>query len=193
MPWRAGAALALHQLGRVGEARQVVADALRLAETFQAPRALGIALRTLGLIDGSVDALREAVSVLEHTPARLEYARALVDLGSALRRSNQRSTARDYLARGQEVAHRCGADALVALARAELAATGARPRTIALSGAEALTPSERRVAELAAGGLSNRDVAQALFVSTKTVETHLGRVYRKLAVTGRADLAGALA
>jgi DNA-binding CsgD family transcriptional regulator len=192
MPWRANAALALHQLGRIGEARQVVADAVRLAETFGASRALGIALRTRGLIDGSVDALRESVAVLERTPATLEHARALVDLGSALRRSNQRSAAREHLARGQEIAHRCGADALVQLARAELAATGARPRTIALSGAEALTPSERRVAELAAGGLSNRDVAQALFVSTKTVETHLGRVYRKLAVAGRADLAGAL-
>jgi DNA-binding CsgD family transcriptional regulator len=171
----------------------LAADAVRVAQRFAASRALGIALRASGLTDGSVDVLRDAVTVLEPTPARLEHARALVDLGSALRRSNQRSEARDYLARGQEIAHHCGADALVQRAHIELAATGARPRTIALRGAEALTPSERRVAELAAGGLSNRDVAQALFVSTKTVETHLGRVYRKLAVTGRADLAKALA
>ncbi|MGH3615583.1 MAG: helix-turn-helix transcriptional regulator, partial [Pseudonocardia sp.] len=127
------------------------------------------------------------------TPARLEHARALVDLGAALRRGNQRRAARDALARGQELAHRCAADALVERAREELIATGARPRRVALSGAEALTPSERRVAELAATGMSNRDVAQALFVSSKTVETHLGSAYRKLAVSGRAELAGALA
>jgi tetratricopeptide (TPR) repeat protein/DNA-binding CsgD family transcriptional regulator len=193
MPWRANAALALHQLGRVDEARRLVSDAVQIARNWYAPRALGLALRARGLVDGSVNALREAVTVLEATPARLEHARALVDLGAALRRGNQRSAARVELARGQELAHRCGADALVGRAREELAAAGARPRTMALSGAEALTPSERRVAELAAEGLSNRDVAQALFVTTKTVETHLGSVYRKLAVGGRTDLADALA
>lgn len=130
--------------------------------------------------------------MLEPTPARLEHARALVDLGGALRRSNQRSTARDELARGQELAHHCGADALVDRAREELVAAGARPRRVALHGAQALTPSERRVAELVVDGLSNRDVAQALFVTTKTVETHLGSVYRKLAAGGRAELAAAL-
>jgi tetratricopeptide (TPR) repeat protein/DNA-binding CsgD family transcriptional regulator len=192
MPWRANAALALHQLGRIDEACRLVSEAVQTARNWSAPRALGLALRARGLVDGSVDALREAVAVLEATPARLEHARALVDLGAALRRGNQRSAARVELARGQELAHRCDAGPLVGLARKELAAAGARPRTMALSGIEALTPSERRVAELAAGGLSNRDVAQALFVTTKTVETHLGSVYRKLAIDGRTDLADAL-
>ncbi|MGH3567127.1 MAG: ATP-binding protein [Pseudonocardia sp.] len=193
MPWRANSGLALHQLGRVDEARQLVDDAVQAARRYSAPRALGLALRARGLVAGSVDALREAVAVLEPTPARLEHARALVDLGAALRRGNQRRAARDALARGQELAHRYAADALVERAREELIATGARPRRVALSGADALTPSERRVAELAATGMSSRDVAQALFVSAKTVETHLGSVYRKLAVGGRAELAGALA
>lgn len=192
MPWRANAALALHQLGRVDEARQLAGEAVHTARRWAAPRALGLALRARGLIDGSVDTLREAVAVLEPTPARLEHARALVDLGGALRRSNQRSTARDELARGQELAHHCGADALVDRAREELVTAGARPRRVALHGAQALTPSERRVAELVVDGLSNRDIAQALFVTTKTVETHLGSVYRKLAAGGRAELAAAL-
>ncbi|MGH3620392.1 MAG: AAA family ATPase [Sciscionella sp.] len=191
-PWRPNAALALRQLGRPAEAHQLVEEAVRAARLYSAPRALGLALRVGGLLDGSVDTLREAVTVLAATPARLEYARARIDLGAALRRSNHRAAAREELLRGQELAFRCGAGALVELAREELAAAGARPRAIALSGADALTPAERRVAELAADGLSNRDVAQALFVTTKTVETHLGSVYRKLANGGRAALASAL-
>jgi DNA-binding CsgD family transcriptional regulator len=192
MPWRANAALALHQLGQLDEARRLVDDAVATARRYSAPRALGVALRARGLVSGSVDALREAVSVLEPTSARLEHARATVDLGAALRRANHRGVARDTLALGRELAHRCGAEALVERAREELAASGARPRRVALTGTDALTPSERRVAEMVASGMSNRDVAQALFVTSKTVETHLGSVYRKLGVTSRADLARAL-
>lgn len=192
IPWRANAALALHQLGKVAEARQLAEEAARAARRWSSDRSLGLALRVSGLLEGSVDTLRESVVVLEATPARLECARARIDLGGALRRHNQRVAAREELFRGQQLAFRCGAGALVELARDELAAAGARPKAIALSGADALTPAERRVAELVADGLSNRDVAQALFVTTKTVETHLGSVYRKLAIGGRADLATAL-
>ena len=131
--------------------------------------------------------------MLERTPARLELARTVVDLGAALRRANQRVAAREALQRGMDLAHRCGADALVDRAHGELAATGARPRTFARTGADALTPSERRVAQLAADGLTNRDIAQALFVTTKTVETHLGSTYRKLTITNRAGITAALA
>jgi tetratricopeptide (TPR) repeat protein len=166
IPWRCDLALAHHQLDRTDEARRLVSDAVRLGRNCAAPRALGLALRALGLVDGSVEALREAVAVLAATPARLEHARALVDLGAVLRRGNQRSAARAELARGQELARRCGADALVDRAREELTAAGARPRTFALTGVESLTPAERRVAKLAASGLSNRDVAQSLFVTT---------------------------
>jgi DNA-binding CsgD family transcriptional regulator len=91
-----------------------------------------------------------------------------------------------------EVAHRCGASAMVARAREELQLTGARPRRIALSGRDALTPGERRVADLAAEGMSNKEIAQALFVTLRTVEMHLSNAYRKLGIGSREGLADAL-
>ena len=130
--------------------------------------------------------------MLASSPARLEHARALVDLGAALRRDNSRSQARQVLREGIEHAHRCGATALIQRANDELAATGARPRTMLLTGADALTASERRVAHMAARDLSNKEIAQALFVTVKTVEQHLGRVYRKLDVPSRRQLGAAL-
>lgn len=129
-------------------------------------------MRALGLVEGGPTGerlLREAVEVLAPSPARLEHARALVDLGAALRRGNSRREARELLREGVELAHRCGANALVERANEELAATGARPRTILLSGVDALTASERRVAHMAAEELSNKEIAQALFVTVKTV------------------------
>lgn len=105
--------------------------------------------------------------------------RALVDLGAALRRGNSRREARELLREGVELAHRCGANALVERANEELAATGARPRTILLSGVDALTASERRVAHMAAEELSNKEIAQALFVTVKTVEVHLSARSRR--------------
>ena len=87
---------------------------------------------------------------------------------------------------------RCGALRLAGRAREELVAAGARPRRAALSGRDALTPSERRVAQLAADGMTNREIAQALFVTEKTVETHLGRAFMKLGVRSRKQLAQAL-
>ena len=123
----------------------------------------------------------------------LEHARTLVDLGAALRRLGHRSDARPPLAAGLDQAVRCGATALAQRARTELQATGARPRRLLVTGRDALTPSERRIATLAAEGRSNRDIAQTLFVTTKTVETHLSRTYRKLDITGRTQLSSALA
>jgi len=195
-PWRSGAALALHRLGRQAEALAHAAAELELARRWGAPRPVGISLRALGLIEGGATGeqlLREAVGVLAESPARLELARALIDLGAALRRGNSRREARERLRAGIEVAHRCGASALVDRANDELAATGAQRRPVHYPGAANLTASERRVARLAAGGASNRDIAQELFVTVKTVEMHLGRVYRKLDITSRAQLAAALA
>ena len=97
------------------------------------------------------------------------------------------------LRQGIELAHRCGGSALVDYANNELAATGAHPRTIMLSGVEALTASERRVAQMAAEDLTNKEIAQALFVTVKTVEQHLGRAYRKLDISSRRELGAALA
>jgi DNA-binding CsgD family transcriptional regulator len=131
--------------------------------------------------------------VLAGSEARLEHVRALVDLGAALRRANQRSHAREQLRRALELATTCGAGPLAARAESELLATGARPRRIALSGIESLTPSERRVAEMAAEGPTNREIAQGLFVTAKTVEVHLSSVYRKLGISSRSQLSAALA
>jgi DNA-binding CsgD family transcriptional regulator len=96
------------------------------------------------------------------------------------------------LRRGLDAAHACGATVLVDRAVEELRVAGARPRRPALTGAAALTPAERRVVELARGGLSNRKVAEQLFVTRRTVEMHLSAAYRKLGIAGREQLAAAL-
>jgi DNA-binding NarL/FixJ family response regulator len=132
------------------------------------------------------------VAVLAPSPATLDHAKARTDLGAALRRANHRTHAREHLRRARELATRCGAAPLAARAETELLATGARPRRVALRGVGALTPGERRVAELAAQGPTNREIAQALFVTPRTVEVHLSSVYRKLEIGSRAQLAGAL-
>jgi DNA-binding CsgD family transcriptional regulator len=154
-----------------------------------------MALSALGALDGGdqgLARLTEAVELLDGTPARLEQARALVNLGAGLRRRDQPIAARTPLATGLDLAHRCGAVSLAEAARAELVATGARPRRASLSGPGALTPAELRTAEMASAGMTNRDVAQALFVSTKTVETQLSQAYAKLGIASRAELADAL-
>jgi DNA-binding NarL/FixJ family response regulator len=134
----------------------------------------------------------EAVDVLGESPAKLEHAKARTELGAALRRANRRVAAREHLRRAVELATICGAASLAARAERELLATGARPRRVALSGVESLTPSERRVAEMAAEGPTNREIAQALFVTQRTVEVHLTSIYRKLAIRSRSQLADAL-
>src|SRR4029077_10293258 len=125
--------------------------------------------------------------------AGLEKARALTDLGALLRRRNRRAEARELLREALDIAHRAFADPLAERAEVELRATGARPRRVVLTGLESLTASERRVAELARQGLTNREIAQALFITTRTVEGHLTSVFRKLRLDSRHDLAAALA
>jgi DNA-binding CsgD family transcriptional regulator len=131
--------------------------------------------------------------VLSESPARLEQARALVDLGAAQRRAGHREAARTRLAEGLDGAVVCGAAPLVAYARAELALAGARPRRDRVTGRDALTPSELRVVRIAVAGRSNREIAEQLWVTPKTVETHLSRAYRKLGIKARAELEAALA
>jgi DNA-binding CsgD family transcriptional regulator len=186
--WRSWLALAVGG----AEGRALVADELADARRTGLPRAIGVALRTIGILDDDVDTLREAVDVLAGSPARLEHARALVELGSALRRANQRLAAREPLRAGLDAARRCGAIRLAERAAIELRAAGARPRREVLSGPDALTASERRTAEMAAAGLSNPEIAQALFVTIKTVEGHLSGAYRKLEVRSRTELPTAL-
>lgn len=194
--WRSEAALAALELGERDDARRLAAEEVALARQWGAPRALGKALRAAGLVDGGeagLSLLHEAVEVLEDSPAVLERARALTELGAALRRANRRRQARDPLRHGLELAHSCGAKPLAERAHTELAATGARPRRLVLSGLEALTPSERRVAAMAADGMTNREIAQALFVTPRTVEVHLSSSYRKLGISSRSHLPQALA
>jgi DNA-binding CsgD family transcriptional regulator len=192
---RAELALGLHATGEHAEACRIAADAVRRATAWEVPSTLGMTLRVQGLVEGGergVALLARAAEVLADAPRRLEYARAVVDLGAALRRANRRSQAREPLERGMEIAHRCAAIATVERAHAELLACGARPRRPVRTGVEALTPSELRVARLAASGLTNREIAQALFVTRPTVTTHLGAVYRKLDVNAREQLAALL-
>jgi DNA-binding CsgD family transcriptional regulator len=193
--WVPSAAPALMQLGRDREARAVAERELVAARRFGEPRRLATALSTRGQLDSDSQALtwlREAVDLLERSPARLEYARALVNLGTGLRRRGQREAARAPLSAALDIAHACGSVALAERARGELFAAGARPRRDAAHGPGALTPAELRVARMAAEGLSNREIAQALFVSVKTVETHLSHAYGKLGIGRRDELPTAL-
>jgi DNA-binding CsgD family transcriptional regulator len=194
--WRSHASLALAAMGDGEGARRTAAEELERAQRWGAASGIGVALRTIALVEDdatSLDRLREAVDALAGSPARLEYARALTDLGAALRRANRRADARTPLQRGLDLAESGGARALAQLARTELRAAGGPSSDPGGTGVEQLTVSERRVAELAAEGHSNPQIAQTLFVTRKTVETHLGRVYRKLDISGRGELRVALA
>lgn len=194
--WRSPAALVLRQLGDQDQAHRLAREELELARAWGAPRALGAALRAAGLVEGGdpgLALLGEAVEVLSDSPAKLEHAKARTELGAALRRAGHRVQAREQLRRAVELATICGAAPLAARAETELLATGARPRRIAVYGVESLTPSERRVAEMAAQGPSNREIAQSLFITQRTVEVHLTSVYRKLDISSRWQLSAALA
>jgi DNA-binding CsgD family transcriptional regulator len=196
VPWRGWAAEGLRLLDRNDEARALADEELALARRWGDPYAIGASLRVLGLVEGGeagIGLLREAVELLAGSQARLEHARALVDLGAALRRANQRTEARERLREGVDLARTVGAHGLAERANDEIAATGARPRKVLRTGLDALTASEQRVAQLAADGMSNKEIAQTLFVTIKTVEVHLSHAYRKLEINSRAQLDKALA
>jgi DNA-binding CsgD family transcriptional regulator len=143
-------------------------------------------------VRAGTELIREAAEVLAGAPTRLEYARSLVSLGIRLRRERQHLEARDTLRKGLDLASRCGAVLLADQARDELVAAGGKPRRDAIEGAAALTGRELRIAEFAAEELTNRQIAQVLFVSPRTVEHHVRSIYRKLAIQGREELAVAL-
>ncbi len=193
--WRSYKAQALDRLDRTDEAIRVAREELELAREWGAPATVGRVLRVLGTIDreNAVEHLTRSVEQLERSTTRLEHAKALCELGTAIRLQRKPSDARDPLYKALELASVCGAGALEERVRAELGATGARPRREALGGVASLTPSERRVADLAADGLSNREIAQELYVTPKTVEVHLSNTYRKLEIRSRRQLSGALA
>ena len=196
-PWRSTAALALAHLGRREEAA-VLADAeVALAERFGAPVPIAHALHARAVAEEH-DAVRvarceRALGVVADVPAVLQQVRLRLELGSTLAHMGRRLEARAALRPALADADAVGAVLLARRARRELAATGLRPRQAAIEGVAALTPRQRQVCELAAAGKGNRAIAQELFLSVKTVETHLAAGYRKLGVNARADLAAQLA
>ena len=193
--WREDAAIALAALGSTDQAQRLAAEQLALARASGLPRPIGVATRVAGAVAPRADGiplLREAVERLSETPARLELARALIGLGAALRRDGHRVEAREHLRRGLEIAHRAAAAPLAARARDELLSAGGRPRKPIFTGVEALTASELRVARLAADGRTNRQIAEDLFVTQRTVETHLRHAFQKLDITGREQLSAKL-
>ncbi|SDM74673.1 helix-turn-helix transcriptional regulator [Allokutzneria albata] len=195
IPWRDPAARACMLLGAEAEALVLAREQLALARKWGAATEVGVALRLLAHADADnrLDLLTESVATLEASPARLQLARSLVDLGEALRVARRRNDARDPLHRGIDLATECGSTVLRRRAVEALEALGDRPRRLVLVGRESLTASERRVADLAASGRANREIARELFVTPKTVENHLGRIYTKLGINGRRELARALA
>ena len=196
LPWRSEAALAHLAFGERESAGRLANDELELALAFGAPRALGVAKRAVAIVTGGNRGellLREAIAAFERGDAGLERARALTDLGASLRRRNRRTEARELLREALDAAHRLGAKPLAKYAETELRATGARPRRVVLTGLDSLTASERRIAEFASQGLTNREIAQTLFVTARTVEGHLTSIFRKLQLDSRDELPAALA
>jgi DNA-binding NarL/FixJ family response regulator len=190
VPWRSHAAMGHLALGATDAAHDLAREDLALAQRLSGPVAIGGAQRVLGLAtpgDDGIDLLRESVQTLAQTPARVETARALVDLGASLRRRGHPLAARDPLQQGLDLAAASGSAELETRARDELLASGAnvrrrRPKL------DELTPSEARVARLAATGMSNSAIAQSLFVTHKTVEKHLANTYRKLGIKSKVEL-----
>lgn len=194
-PWRSQAALALVRLGDRGRAREMASDELSLAEKSQIPGVVAEALIALAIVEdgkAGIARLRAAVEVLDDSPRMLTRIRALTVLGGMLRRNQRAREARDHLKIALDLAHRHGAIALADDARRELIVAGGRPRRPATTGLDALTPSERRVAQLVAQGLTNRQIAHFLFVSPRTVTTHLTHIYQKIGISSRSELSSLL-
>ncbi len=195
--WRSSLALALARLGQREEACRLAAEEVAVARRWGAPRPIGVALRGLGLVAADpgerLAHLQASVDVLDGSEGRLDLCTSQVELGAALRRAGQRSDARERLLLALGLAQAIGSRALARRAEEELRAAGARLRRRARSGVDSLTPSELRVAEMAAAGMTNREIAEALFVTVKAVQWHLRHVYQKLDASSREELPAALA
>jgi DNA-binding CsgD family transcriptional regulator len=194
--WRSTAALALAHLGRRPEAGVLAMAELELAQEFGAPVPIARALHAravsepddsarLGLCERALELLDGEDAVLESVRLRLEH-------GSTLARMGRRVEGRDALRPALADADAAGASLLAKRARRELVATGMRPRRAAFEGAASLTPRQRQICELAAAGKGNKAISRELFLSIKTVETHLAAAYRKLGVSTRSGLLPAL-
>jgi DNA-binding CsgD family transcriptional regulator len=195
-PYRSAAAVALHRMGQQETAGALIEESLAAARRWAAPRILALTLRHAALVKSSehgLELLAEAVKVIQPSDARLVRAECLVDYGATLRRLGKRTASVPLLREGLDLAYRCHAHPLVQKARDELKILGSRPRRAVISGVDSLTASERRVAQLAAEGMSNRAIAQALFVTNRTVEVHLTHAYQKLGIGSRDQLPAMIA
>lgn len=195
--WRTHMALTANTLGRTAEAWDLIGAEIAAAERFGAARPLAAALRTRAAMlntdaAAAEQSLREAAEVLRGSRADIEQASVGADLGDLLLRQGRVEESRQILRPALDLAWACGADALAERARGSLVHAGARPRRPELTGTRALTAAEARTARMAADGVTNRELAEALFVSEKTVETHLTAAYRKLNIAGRLQLRAAL-
>jgi DNA-binding CsgD family transcriptional regulator len=193
--WRAEAASAYVALNQPVEAKTLATENLELARSFGSVRALGPALRAAAKVTdlgNRVPLLKDAIMLLDQPATRVELVAALIDLGAALRQVGDAQDARRVLRRAAHLASGYGAVQLANDAANELRATGARPRRLVLTGPESLTPSEQKVATLAAAGQTNASIARTLYIAEKTVEGHLARVYQKLEIDSRAKLVVAL-
>ncbi|WP_222430477.1 helix-turn-helix transcriptional regulator, partial [Nocardioides sp. J9] len=193
--WRPLAATAAHALGDTDHARALLEEEVELARRTSALGREGRALRTAAALaegDERLSLLRQAADVLCRSERRLERARAMHDLGVELHSRGDVPGARTALAESRELAETCGSGALAARALNALHATGARPRRTARTGLDSLTRAERRTVELAAEGMTNREIAAELVIAPRTVEWHLGRAFAKLGVTSRRELRDAL-
>jgi DNA-binding CsgD family transcriptional regulator len=191
-PWLPQHALALHARGNSAAARETATTALDAALSWGAPYVIVEALRVAAITERRGPrqdvAFRRAVESAEAHGSPLDRARTQHALGSTMRRAGRRGDARAPLRLALDLAMQCGATGMAQLAHDELVACGAQPRRLRSTGVHALTPTERRIADLAAPGMTNREIAQALFVAEKTVETHLSAVYRKLDISSRSQL-----
>jgi DNA-binding NarL/FixJ family response regulator len=194
--WRVAAVPAALAAGRE-EAARAHAEALTSAADSLGVASLRVrALQARALLAGETEArdlLDEALELAAAGPYRLDEASVLLQTGLCLTRADDADGAREPLRAALDLADRLGATATAASAREALVAAGGRPRRAALSGLASLSPAELRVARLAAEGMKNREIAEHLFVTLKTVEMHLSSTYGKLEVKGRPGLASAFA
>jgi DNA-binding CsgD family transcriptional regulator len=196
LPWRSEAAAAARRLGQLERAQALVDEELALAERFGGPRPIAVARRAAGLLahgEAAVELLGAAADLLAGCGVRAEHARALTDLGAAIRRAGRPAEARQVLREAASLAEDIGMSRVAEQARAELRAAGGRAPPRTTTPGDRLTAGERRVAELAAAGETNRQIANALFITVKAVEWHLSNAYRRLGISGRTELSNALA
>jgi DNA-binding CsgD family transcriptional regulator len=196
LPWRSEAAVALWRGGAHEAALRLAEAEVDLTRRAGTAAAYGRALRAYGVVLAGPPGLRaldESVRVFENSPRRFELAVSLVEAGTRLNELKRRPPARRLLRVALELAERCGSAELAERARRQYATSGGRPRPAAATGVSGLTRAERRAALMAAAERTNRQIAAELFLSVRTVEIHLTNAYRKLGITGRTELAAALA